>query len=328
MNADLASALDEKDEAMDSFASQHQAVMMALQEQHDEAMAAMQKKFRAMHFHCMNLSREMQKKDKKLDLLRESDRLQKHLSQQQQLLARSTVALYKQHKTRFIMGQHSVVYRPAGNPPVVQQEMDQAAARIRRVKQEQERAEHNKLSDAVDVLARKYDRYNLISTANIHNTRCAPDGLPLIVPRDMMGLWLFANTDMEPTVEERSMYEFHLQTEVRGPPIYSPTMPRPTVNWTNLNKHRRKNLPDPELFPISSAPEDPAYYTNMAMYKPADLHNSSWTTKECGCVECLPHFGHRYGLMTDMGVIAMPDSAVHGYRWDDFTGGWVIATGC
>ena len=106
-------------------------------------------------------------------------------------------------------------------------------------------------------------------------------------------------------------------------------MPRPTVNWANFNKHRRKNLPDPELFPISSVPEDPAYYTNMAMYKPEDLHNSSWTPKECGCVKCVPHFGHRYGLMTtDMGVIAMPDSAVHGYRWDDFAGGWVIATGC
>ena len=76
-------------------------------------MAAMEKKFRAMHFHCVNLSQELQKKDEKLELLKESDRLQKQLSQQQQLLARSTVALYKQHKTRFIMGQHSVVYRPS-----------------------------------------------------------------------------------------------------------------------------------------------------------------------------------------------------------------------
>ena len=143
-----------------------------------------------------------------------------------------------------------------------------------------------------------------------------------------MGIWLFADTDMEPSVEEQAMYEFHLQKEVRGLPIYSPNLPRPTVNWINLNKHRRKNLPDPELFPISSVPEDPTYYyNNVAMYKPVDLHNSSWTPKECGCVKCLPHFGQRYGLTTDMGVIAMPDSAVHGYRWDDYTGGWVIATG-
>ena len=129
---------------------------------------------------------------------------------------------------------------------------------------------------------------------------------------------------MEPTVEETAM--FHLQKQTR--PIYSPNLPKPTVNWANLNNHRRKNLPDPELFAISSAPQDPTYYTSGVMYKAADLHNSSWTPKECGCVHCLPHFGHRYGLMTDMGVIAMPDSAVHGYRWDDYTGGWVIASGC
>ena len=178
----------------------------------------------------------------------------------------------------------------------------------------------------VDLLAKKYTS-TLITDTKVLNTRCHADGLPCIVPREMMGIWLYAS-DIEPTQEETSMFEFHLQKQIRGPPIYSPNLPKPTVNWTNLNKHRRKNLPDPELFPISTAPEDPTYYTNVAMYKPADQHNSSWTPKECGCVTCLPHFGHRYGLMTDMGVIAMPDSAVHGYRWDDYTGGWVIATGC
>ena len=116
-------------------------------------------KFNAMHFNCVNLFHELQKKDDKLDLLKESDRLQKQLSMQQQLLARSTVALYQQHKTRFIMGQHSVVHRPTDSSPVVQQEITLAAARIRMAKQEQERAEHNKLSAAVDRLATKYDRY-------------------------------------------------------------------------------------------------------------------------------------------------------------------------
>ena len=59
----------------------------------------------------------------------------------------------------------------------------------------------------------------MISHSNIHNTRCAPDGLPLIVPRDMMGIWLYADTTMDPTKEEAAMYEFHLQLQVRPPPI-------------------------------------------------------------------------------------------------------------
>ena len=109
------------------------------------------------------------------------------------------------------------------------------------------------------------------------------------------------------------------------------------MNWTNLNKHRRKNLPDPQLFPVSSVPADPTYYTDTARYKPADRHTIHsycgpvplrLTKEECGCVKCVPPFGQKYGLMTDMGIIGMPTEPVHGYCWDDDTGGWVIATGC
>ena len=141
----------------------------------------------------------------------------------------------------------------------------------------------------------------------------------------------------EPTPEEIAMYEFHLQTEVRGPPIYSPTLPKPTVNWSTLNKHKRKNLPDPEMFPVHFVPADPTYYTDRTKYKPADQHNNGEdpmksariiSGKDCGCAKCVPPFGRRYGLMTDMGVIAMPDTSVHGYKWDDYVADWVIATGC
>ena len=176
----------------------------------------------------------------------------------------------------------------------------------------------------------------MISHSNIHNTRCAPDGLPLIVPRDMMGLWLYADTTMNPTKEESAMYEFHLQLQVRPPPIYSPTLPKPTVNWNALNKHKRKNLPDPERFAIQTVPADPNFYLDTSKYKPAEQHRSydysgpvpvRITVEECGCARCVPPFGQKYGLMTDMGVIPMPDSSVHGYRWDDMTASWVIATG-
>jgi hypothetical protein len=170
----------------------------------------------------------------------------------------------------------------------------------------------------VDRLVTKYDRYNMISTTNIHNTRCAPDGLPCIVPRDLMGIWLFADTE-EPTVEEKAMYEYHIQLDVRPPPIFSPNLPQPKVNWTNLNKHRRKNLPDPELFPVHSVPANPTYYLDRSKYKPADQLNNGrdpMTTarimfgKDCGCAVCVPPFGYKYGLMTDMGIISMLVSAV------------------
>ena len=46
-----------------------------------------------------------------LDCLREADRTQKTLCQAQQQLARSTLALVKNHKTKFTTDRHQVVYR-------------------------------------------------------------------------------------------------------------------------------------------------------------------------------------------------------------------------
>merc|ERR1719318_1902407 len=124
------------------------------------------------------------------------------LCEAQKQLARSTMALAKNHRTRFCTDRHQVTYRSTDSSPEVQHEMNLAAARIREEKVKQERADLAKLSEAVDRLARKYDRYNMITTTNIHNTRCAPDGLPCILPRDMMGLWLYADMEEEPTAEE------------------------------------------------------------------------------------------------------------------------------
>ena len=79
---------------------------------------------------------------------------------------------------------------------------------------------------------------------------------------------------MELTQEEIAMCEFHLQKEVRDPPIYSPNLPRPTVNWNTLNKHKRKNLPDPDIFPILSVPSDPNLYLDGTKYKPEEQRTS------------------------------------------------------
>merc|ERR1719318_912348 len=298
---------------------------------------AMQSKFDAIYNHCKNLALDRQRKKDYIATLLSSEEKAKQISLQQHNLTKSLLALKeKKRKTRFIDGQHSLHYGETEPSPKVKQEMDLAAARIKKVKEQQDRADLIKLSDAVDRLALKYDRYNMITSTKVHNTRCDPDGLPCIVPRDMMGLWLFADMMEEPTQEENAMYEFHLQLQVRPPPIYSPNLPKPTVNWTTLNKHKRKNLPDPEIFPVQSVPTDPNFYLDLTKYKTVDHHRTHdytgpiplrITKEECGCARCVPPFGQMYGLMTDMGVIPMPDTSVHGYRWDDMTGSWVIATG-
>ena len=196
--------------------------------------------------------------------------------------------------------------------------------------------ENNQISrmlDSVDKLAKQYspqDRYHQPSNTNLSQSRSAvvPDSL---FNFELAGLWMFAE---DPTEEEMTQYDRHLVQELRPPPIHSPHLRRPYVNWTTLNKHRRKNLPDPQLFPLYSVPAVPTFYTDRDKYKPADDHINLLpgglfaTKQQCGCAACLPPFGSQFGLMTDMGVIGMPTEPVHGYCWDDDTGGWVIATGC
>ena len=200
----------------------------------------------------------------------------------------------------------------------------------------EESGQITRMLDSVDKLAKHYSpkhRYHQPNNTNMSQPRSTvvPDSL---FNYEMAALWMFAQ---DPTEEEMVQYDRHLEQELRPAPISSPPLRRPYVNWSNLNKHRRKNLPDPQLFPVSSVPADPSFYTDTARYKPADRHTIHsycgpvplrLNKEECGCVVCVPPFGQKYGLMTDMGIIGMPQEPVHGYCWDDDTGGWAIATGC
>jgi len=64
LDAALAIAVAEKDEASDIISIQQ------------ADLAAMQRKFDAMLFHCKNLVKELQQKNEKLQLLKEGDRIQ------------------------------------------------------------------------------------------------------------------------------------------------------------------------------------------------------------------------------------------------------------
>ena len=213
------------------------------------------------------------------------------------------------------------------SPDVSMTSPDQIARR------EEESGQITRMLDSVDKLAKQYspkDRYHQPNVANLSQPRSevVPDSL---FNYELSALWMFAEV---PTDEETVQYDRLLENELRPPPIHSPPLRRPYVNWTTLNKHRRKNLPDPQLFPVYSVPVDPSFYTDTTKYKPSDKHIGDLpsgliaTNKQCGCAACIPPFGSRHGLMTDMGVIGMPADPVHGYCWDDDTGGWVIATGC
>ena len=159
----------------------------------------------------------------------------------------------------------------------------------------------------MEKIVAKYDKYSNISTVIKHPcTRSTTKDLPDGVPMEFMGLWLLvADQEMPHSPKKMEVYEDFIPLQVRPPPIYSP---------------------DQRSFAIQCAP-DPTFYSNQ--YKPVAEHRfrPGWKLVDCGCVQCVPVFGSKFGLMTDMGVIAMPTELVHGYCWEDKTATWVIATG-
>ena len=295
----------------------------------EKELEATDRKFHAMYGHARELASEVsrlellvQRKDDMAVLLKENELKAHHLYQQQRQLVNSAIALAERaKKTKFITGDKHLSYHTTPHSEPVRDEIAAAAARLPEEERQKERDKVAELVHAVDSVSAKYyatDRYSHVS---IKTNPTLLEGLSVC---DVFYAMCVFHGD--PTEAEIQKYDKFLADQLRPPPIYSPSFPKPYVNWTNLNKHRRKNLPDPELFPVHLAPEDPDFYTNK--YKSADKHhplNLDWTKEKCGCVQCVPPFGQKVGLMTDMGIIGMPLESVHGYCWDDKTASWVIS---
>jgi len=246
------------------------------------------------------------------------DMSDKILTQQRELTTSLQALANKQKKSKLISGCQSLVYTTSEPQPVVRDEMGKARARVR---MEEESASINRLALLVDEIAVKYSRTNRSVSSHPTNMLMQqalhPDHLPEIVPREFLGLWTYV---VEPTEVEELSYDVHLQQSVRPPVIHSPPFYRPTVNWSRLNKHHLKNLPEPEFFPVSSVPADPEFYS--VKYPKRYNHRCIGGKNACGCVRCDPPFGRGQGLETNLGIISMPTEPVHGYIW---TGKWVIA---
>ena len=295
----------------------------------ENELEATDRKFHAMYGHARKLASDvsrlellLQRKDDMAVQLLENEQKAHHLYQQQRQLVNSAIALAEgAKKTKFITGDKHLSYHTTPHSEPVRDEVAAATARLIEEERQKERDKVALLVHAVDSVAAKYyatDRYSHVSIKTNPNTFEGPSVCDLFY-----AMCVFHD---KPTEAEIKKYDNYLADQLRPPPIFSPSFPKPYVNWTNLNKHRRKNLPDPELFPVHMAPEDPDYYTNK--YKSAAKHhplNLDWTKEKCGCVKCVPPFGQKVGLMTDMGIIAMPLEPVHGYCWDDKTAAWVIS---
>jgi len=268
-------------------------------------------------------AREMQKKDNIIAALVTSEKLAISLSKQNEAMVKSLLALVnKERKVKLVLWNHQVTYKQVVPTEEVRDEMAMAATRNREIEKQKEQAYISQLSKVVDRLAQKYgggDRYENISTiidCSQPRFTCDPSHLPKAVPKEMLAMWLY---QVEPSKEEEEKYDQYLCGQLRPPPVHSPCLPRPYVNWNKLNPFQHKNLPAPQSFPVLGCSPNPSFYatTMPDPEKYMGVQVPIWGR--------VPNpFGSLYGFNTNMGVVAVPNQPIHGYRCSASSGIWMI----
>jgi len=181
----------------------------------------------------------------------------------------------------------------------------------------------SRIGGTVDTLAKQYSpaRYTHVSAKSnypIEGGPCVLDVFP--------ALCMFAGEE-EPTAEELSKYDALLASQLRPPPIYSPTLRKPNVNWSKLNPFQHKNLPKPSMFPVHGCSDDPEFYEKLLEFRDGSGHyrkTLKWNPLKIEELNNGNPFGRNFGFETNMGIVSIPTMPLHGYRCNSSTGEWVI----
>ena len=107
--------------------------------------------------------------------------------------------------------------------------------------------------------------------------------------------------------------------ELRPEPIHSPRLKKLAVNWNRLNPGQFKNLPKAEKIPVQGCSPDHNFYlaVDTSGSYPQESKTLGWKNNR------FP-FGKLYGFETNLGIVAVPDVAIHGYRCYETSGYWTI----
>ena len=105
----------------------------------------------------------------------------------------------------------------------------------------------------------------------------------------------------------------------------------PRVNWDKVNQGAMKRFPKPSWQPIFSVSPSPSFYEKSCKC-PAIIvkyHRDGEVRQPyvCGCPTQFTlqnPFGVLPGYITNLGVVPVPDSPVHGYIWDQASYDWIL----
>ena len=186
------------------------------------------------------------------------------------------------------------------------------------IKRRQQTEYISRIGSTVDTLAQRYSppRYTHVSTKSNYPVVGGPSVLDVFP-----ALCLFAGEE-DPTAEELSKYDDYLASQLRPPPIYSPILRKPNVNWAKLNPFQHKNLPKPSLFPVLGCSDDPEFYKKTVPFQCGGGYHRK--KLKWGSEEDIHPFGCNFSFVTNMGLVAIPTMPLHGYRCHPSIGEWVI----
>ena len=90
--------------------------------------------------------------------------------------------------------------------------------------------------------------------------------------------------------------------------IHSAKVVIPKIDFSKVKPHLQRNLPKPEAFPVQGCSPDSNFY---------EEHNHSQPyyegRYEKAKFDLASPFGTKAGFETNLGIVAIPDSPLHGY---------------
>ena len=267
----------------------------------------------------------IEKLQKTVHTMCQADKKLAELQQQQHQLGTSTLALNAKLKKTKLVTAHSLAYITTEHREDVKEEMALASQRLREEQQSETTryiAPHptnvkSQQAPITDSQAKRVGQAWITHMVEVTDKLRKKYAIPVDKRRDMR-----SKKGKRPSIVPRYMASIWRLYLAPPPELVQVPDPRPVVNWGHINHNAVRNLPKPVLCPVKGVSQDPAMYKTKqklnCFTNRTEIVESPFASKTAP-------FGKLQGLLTNHGIVCMPDIPVHGYVWSNEDANWIIA---
>ena len=105
-------------------------------------------------------------------------------------------------------------------------------------------------------------------------------------------------------------------------PPATPAIRYKSIDFSKVNVRNMANIPKPTNFPVHGCSPESKFYTEVVKVDYWDYYGNQ-RTFESSFKRKAP-FGSLYGYQTNVGIVPVPDTPVHGHVWSDQLHDWVL----